>query len=176
MLTLSWTRVVARAGTDPARVRARLWQALLHKAEQPLDYVPAITRVRVMERYEDGFLREIHRGDRLFLQRVTPDEPTGTITFRHLNTPDIAAIRNELRETPTGHFTLTLTLTLTDAHPTEVSYWKREFSETLDAVAATLRADLSTPGRPPATSDDFPPEQESPSRRLVRDEETFPND
>ncbi|MCX3059247.1 AtaL-like protein [Streptomyces beihaiensis] len=141
MLTLSWTRVVAGAtGAERTRVRARLWQALLHKAEQPQQYVPAITRARVVERRPDGFLREVRRCERVFLQRVTANERDGVIVFRHLNTPDIAVIRNELREDPPGRFTLTVALVLTDAGRHDARAWHRDFTETVDAVTAALRA------------------------------------
>ncbi|MEV8552335.1 AtaL-like protein [Streptomyces glaucescens] len=149
MLTLSWTHVIARAAdAERARVRARLWRALLHKAERPQEYVPAISEARILERYPDGFLREVRRGERVFLQRVTPEEAAGLITFRHLNTPDIAAIRNELCEDPPGRFALTVTLTLTGARTDpaaerELRSWDRDFALTVEAVTAALRAGLA---------------------------------
>lgn len=154
MLTLSWTRVIARAAdAERARVRARLWRALLRKAERPQEYVPAISEARIVERYADGFLREVRRGERVFLQRVTPDEANGLITFRHLNTPDIAAIRNQLREDPPGRFALTVSLTLTGDRTDaavgdrDLRAWDSDFARTVEAVTAVLRAGLADDAR-----------------------------
>ncbi|NXY96171.1 DUF1857 family protein [Streptomyces sp. BR123] len=147
MLTLSWTRPVVDAGQKgcPAPTRGSLWQALLHKAEFPTGYVPAITECRIKERYADGFLREIRRGDLTFLQRVTPQERTGRITYRHLDDTDIAEIRNEIGEDGEGRLTLTLSITLTDRPAATVlaqNPWLRDldtdFHGTLDAMTEVL--------------------------------------
>ncbi|MFD0272044.1 AtaL-like protein [Streptomyces sp. NPDC127106] len=147
MLTLSWTRPIVSAGQDgcPAPTRESLWQALLHKAEFPTGYVPAITECRINERCTDGFVREIRRGDLTFLQRVTPQESAGRITYRHLNDTDIAEIRNEIGEDAEGRLTLTLSITLTDRPAAAVlaqNPWLRDldtdFHGTLDAMTEVL--------------------------------------
>ncbi|MEU5808788.1 AtaL-like protein [Streptomyces sp. NPDC004244] len=147
MLTLSWTRPVVHAGQSgcPAPTRESLWQALLHKAEFPTGYVPAISECRISERYTDGFLREIRRGDLTFLQRVTPQESAGRITYRHLDDTDIAEIRNEIGEDGEGRLTLTLSITLTDRPAAVVlaqNPWLRDldtdFHGTLDAMTEVL--------------------------------------
>ncbi|MFD7624471.1 AtaL-like protein [Streptomyces sp. NPDC059851] len=147
MLTLSWTRPIVGAGQRgcPTPTRESLWQALLHKAEFPTGYVPAITECRINERYTDGFLREIRRGDLTFLQRVTPQESAGRITYRHLDDTDIAEIRNEIGEDEEGRLTLTLSITLTDRPAAAVlaqNPWLRDldsdFHGTLDAMTEVL--------------------------------------
>ncbi|WP_371644192.1 MULTISPECIES: AtaL-like protein [unclassified Streptomyces] len=152
MLTLSWTRPVVGAAQKgcPAPTRESLWQALLHKAEFPTGYVPAITECRINERYADGFLREIRRGELTFLQRVTPQESAGRITYRHLNDTDIAEIRNEIGEDEDGRLTLTLSITLTDrpaaailAQNTYLRDLDSDFHGTLDAMTEVLRDVLS---------------------------------
>ncbi|WP_328763241.1 AtaL-like protein [Streptomyces sp. NBC_00272] len=152
MLTLSWTRPVVGAAQKgcPAPTRESLWQALLHKAEFPTGYVPAITECRINERYADGFLREIRRGELTFLQRVTPQESAGRITYRHLNDTDIAEIRNEIGEDEDGRLTLTLSITLTDrpaaailAQNTYLRDLDSDFHGTLDAMTEVLRDILS---------------------------------
>ncbi|MBB5119947.1 SRPBCC family protein [Streptomyces eurocidicus] len=148
MITLSWTRQVNTAGEagKPATTRGQLWRALLHKAEHPVGYVPAITSCRILERYGDGFLREATRGDRTLVQRVTPDETSGRITFRHTDASDLHTITNQIGEDAHGNLTLTLSITLTDA-PSEAvlgqnSYLREldtDFAVTLDAMTAVLR-------------------------------------
>ncbi|MFC5147492.1 AtaL-like protein [Streptomyces aureoversilis] len=158
MITLSWTRKVdtaadtvdtADAGVitgTPGTTREQLWRVLLHKAENPVGYVPAITECRVLERYEDGFLREARRGSRLLVQRVTPDEAAGRITFRHADSSDLAVITNQVGEDEDGDLTLTLSITLTEAPSSAVlrenSYLHEldsDFAATLDAMTAVLR-------------------------------------
>ncbi|MBC3840316.1 DUF1857 family protein [Streptacidiphilus sp. 4-A2] len=115
-ITLSWTRVVDTAADEGERVtREALWEAMLHKAENPVGYVPAITECRVVERYPDGgYLREAHRGKRILRQRVKPDKAAWRITFRSSDTTDFAEIANQVGETGDGRLTLTLLLTLTE--------------------------------------------------------------
>ncbi|TDU77090.1 AtaL-like protein [Streptomyces sp. KS 21] len=153
MLTLSWTRPVVGAAQEgcPAPTRESLWQALLHKAEFPTGYVPAITDCRINERYPDGFLREIRRGGLTFLQRVTPQESAGRITYRHLDDTDIAEIRNEIGEDEDGRLTLTLSITLTDrpaaailAQNTYLRDLDCDFHGTLDAMTEVLRQVMAT--------------------------------
>ncbi|MFE5870641.1 AtaL-like protein [Streptomyces roseifaciens] len=162
MITLSWTRKVDTADTavagdaadaldaagtgTPCTTRERLWRVLLHKAENPVGYVPAISECRVLERYEDGFLREARRGSRLLVQRVTPNEAAGRITFRHTDSSDLAVITNQVGEDEDGDLTLTLSITLTEAPSSAVlrenSYLHEldaDFAATLDAMTAVLR-------------------------------------
>ncbi|MGK5733296.1 AtaL-like protein [Streptomyces sp. URMC 124] len=151
MITLSWTRKVDAAETGDATgtsctTRERLWRALLHKAENPVGYVPAISECRVLERYDDGFLREARRGSQLLVQRVTPDAAAGRITFRHADASDLAVITNQMGEDEDGDLTLTLSITLTDAPSSAVlrenSYLHEldaDFAATLDAMTAVLR-------------------------------------
>ncbi|MEV4190113.1 AtaL-like protein [Streptomyces toxytricini] len=147
MLTLSWTRPVVCAGQSgsPGPTRESLWRALLHKAEFPTGYVPAITQCRINERYPDGFLREIRRGNSTFLQRVIPQESAGRITYRHLDDTDIAEIRNEIGEDADGRLTLTLSITLTErpvaavlAQNTYLRDLDADFHATLDAMTEGL--------------------------------------
>ncbi len=149
MITLSWTRPVDTASEQgrAATTRGQLWKVLLDKAENPVGYVPAITESRIVERYADGFLREAKRGERgTLVQRVTPDETNGRITFRHVDGSDLAMIRNEIGEDESGRLTLTLSLTLDTESSAAVlaqnSYLREldaDFSVTLDDMTAVLR-------------------------------------
>ncbi|MFE4515532.1 AtaL-like protein [Kitasatospora sp. NPDC056783] len=147
-ITLSWTRLVNSPDNDPAEAvgRGEVWQAMLHKAEEPVSYVPAITASTIEERYEVGYLRRAERGERVLVQRVTPDEQAGRITFTSDNTTDFAEIVNQLGETPAGELTLTLLLTLTEEaseratrEPEYLADITSDFTETADAMTARLR-------------------------------------
>jgi hypothetical protein len=51
-----------------------LWRILHEKAEHPEDYLPGVEQTKILERYEDGFLREtVTRGMRIVEQ----------VEFRH---------------------------------------------------------------------------------------------
>ncbi|MCP3755161.1 AtaL-like protein [Streptomyces sp. TBY4] len=148
MLTLSWTRPVVDTAQEGrgSPTRENLWQALLHKAEHPMDYVPAIVECRIHERYPDGLLREIRRGEHTFLQRVTAHKSAGLIVYRHLDHTDIAEIRNEIGRDEEGRLTLTLSITLSGARTDVVldqnPYLRdldSDFHGTLDAMTAVLR-------------------------------------
>ncbi|MCX4779710.1 AtaL-like protein [Streptomyces sp. NBC_01264] len=155
MLTLSWTRPVVDAGQEGhgGPTREKLWQALLHKAEHPTDYVPAIAECRIHDRYADGLLREIRRGQHTFLQRVTAQESAGRIVYRYLDHTDITEIRNEIGEDGEGRLTLTLSITLTEDRTAAVleqnpylRHLDDDFHGTLDAMTAVLRQVSTEPG------------------------------
>lgn len=86
-----------------------------------------------------------------FLQRVTPQESAGRITYRHLDDTDIAEIRNEIGEDEDGRLTLTLSITLTDrpaaailAQNTYLRDLDCDFHGTLDAMTEVLRQVMTT--------------------------------
>ncbi|MFE4973803.1 AtaL-like protein [Kitasatospora sp. NPDC056651] len=142
MLTISWTRVIDGMDWETHRAPTRdgLWRAMLHKAENPVLYVPAITSSRIVERYPDGFLRESRRGERFLVQRVTPNESAGVITFRHRDSTDLSVIRNQIGTDDTGRLTLTLSITL-DEGPTETALSQSEYLRDLDSdFCGTLKA------------------------------------
>jgi hypothetical protein len=113
MIKMSWTAVVDDLADPHARKadREQVWQSLLAKAENPLGYVPPITECRILERYEDGFLREIIRNGSRLVQRVTP-VPTERIVFTHLDDPEVASITNILDEDDQGRLTFTIEIEL----------------------------------------------------------------
>ena len=93
----------------------QLWTSLVHKAENPVGYVPAITEAKVVERYSDGFLREILVRDELrYRERVTL-VPRKRVVFDQLDDPLHSLITNELGQGADGGFTYTLRVTLSPA-------------------------------------------------------------
>lgn len=69
-----------------ALTRAQLWRGLEMKAENPLDFVPGMESCHIVERYPDGFLREVVlRGDRL-RERIT-FTPQMQVHFQRVGIP-----------------------------------------------------------------------------------------
>src|SRR5262245_424871 len=65
MYAISETVPVNPAGITPVLSKSQVWQGLVMKAENALPFVPAMESCEIVERYGDGFLREIVlRGDR----------------------------------------------------------------------------------------------------------------
>lgn len=67
--------------TDVHAALATVWQLLHDRIENPRDYLPGILAAKVLERYDDGVLREIATEGMVIRERVTIDEPNGTITY-----------------------------------------------------------------------------------------------
>jgi hypothetical protein len=75
MYAISATREVNPAGVVPVLTADQVWRGLVMKAENALPFVKAMEQCRVVERYHDGFLREIVlRGVRM-TERITLTPP-----------------------------------------------------------------------------------------------------
>lgn len=71
MYAISETVPVNPAGATTVLSKSQVWQGLVMKAENALPFVPAMESCEIVERYSDGFLREIVlRGDRM-RERIT---------------------------------------------------------------------------------------------------------
>lgn len=105
---------------DPALPRidaAQLWEILVHKAQNPVPYVPSITSAKVLKRSEDEreFVRQIVlRGQTTVRERVTLQERR-RIVFEQMDNPDLTTITNAIGEDEHGRLTFTLTGTLSSA-------------------------------------------------------------
>lgn len=58
-----------------------VWELLLLKAEYPQNYLPGVVETRWLEKYADGFLREVRTEGMVIRERVTVDEPKGEIRY-----------------------------------------------------------------------------------------------
>lgn len=67
--------------------RKTVWQLLLDKVENPDSYIPGVTEVNILERYEDGVLREVRTQGMVLKERVTLDEAHGEIRYLLLEHP-----------------------------------------------------------------------------------------
>ncbi|MFE0643191.1 SRPBCC family protein [Streptomyces sp. NPDC058877] len=146
MAIYSWTLPVAGPGENPVRPDAdQVWEGLVHKAENPSPYVPAVTDCRVLERHDDGFLREITVRDAERIQERVTFEERERVIFQPVNDPCIEQIVNELGTDASGLPTLTLRITLSAAgveKAEQTRYFlhetKRYFSDALGFIVEGL--------------------------------------
>lgn len=95
----------------PGLDREQLWAGLVRKAEDPVPFVPAITRCRVLSRTEDGLVREILlRGARV-RERVT-FFPRDAVRFDRLSGPVLGTIWNRIEVAEDGACSLRFTFEL----------------------------------------------------------------
>ncbi|QQQ79558.1 DUF1857 family protein [Saccharothrix sp. 6-C] len=129
---------------DPAGPRPdfdEIWRSMLHKAENPVEFVPSITECRVVERYDDGFVREVvFWGVDRVLERVTPERERGRILFEVIDHPEMVMITNELTEDATGRYSFTLTYVLSEGRGAKL----RAESEFIDKFEDVIRETAAT--------------------------------
>jgi hypothetical protein len=93
----------------------QLWELMVHKAANPVSYVPSITKAEVLERFDDGFVRQIVlREEHTVRERIRLDGKR-RIVFEQLDNPNLTQITNEIGEDEQGRLTFTLTATLSAA-------------------------------------------------------------
>ncbi|GAB2483213.1 hypothetical protein GCM10027063_26670 [Promicromonospora xylanilytica] len=124
----------------------RLWEILVHKAANPVSYVPSITAAVVLERFDDGFTREIELRENQTVRERVSLEPRSRIVFTQLDNPHLETITNEIGEDDQGRLTFTFTATLS---PAGVEHSRREsgfvaendllFYDTARATVTTAR-------------------------------------
>lgn len=136
------------AGDEASRPvgRDRLWDLLVHKAAHPVAFVPSITRAEVVEKFDDGFVREIVLRDEVTVRERVRLEPQRRIVFEQLDNPDLVAITNEIGQDESDRLTFTFTAALS-AHGlarsrTEVGFVAENdllFYDTARATINTIR-------------------------------------
>jgi Domain of unknown function (DUF1857) len=67
--------------------RETVWQLLVDKVEKPAGYIPGVTDVKIVERYDDGVLREVRTQGMVMKERVTLDEAHGEVRYLLLEHP-----------------------------------------------------------------------------------------
>lgn len=132
-----------------------VWRGLLWKAENPMPFVPSITRCEVVERTRDGFLREILDFGEPIRELVTV-EPKRRITFERLTGRIVGTIVNEIEKDANGHVSLRFTFALEikgaePDGPEEKEVRTKMGAGYLNAVHTTLAAvrRFKTDGTPP---------------------------
>lgn len=92
-----------------------LWDILVHKAANPVPYVPSITSAKVLRRAENEFVREIVLRETVTVREQVTLVPRRRIVFAQLDNPDLTAITNEIGEDERGRLTFRFTATLSAA-------------------------------------------------------------
>ncbi|WP_341529584.1 AtaL-like protein [Nostoc sp. UHCC 0302] len=65
-----------------------VWEVLLDKMQNPQPYIPhKVEELKILERYENGILREIRTPGMHMKEKVTVDQQTGKITFTVVDHP-----------------------------------------------------------------------------------------
>lgn len=111
MYAISHSFEVNAAGEAAPINRAQMWKGLVMKAEDAAPFVPAMKECRILERYDDGFLREVHLRGVVMRERIvfTPDVE---VYFERVDPPDGGWITNVLSDSDRG-LMLTFTFGLT---------------------------------------------------------------
>jgi hypothetical protein len=114
MFTYSASIDVNPPGSAIVLTHPQVWRGLEIKAEAAIPFVPGMTHCEVLERYDDGFLREVViRGERL-QERITFTAPN-QVHFLRVNSPNNAGwITNLISESEHG---LLLTFTFAVRFP-----------------------------------------------------------
>jgi hypothetical protein len=102
MYALSASFEVNPAGVKPVLTPQQVWQGLVMKAENALPFVHAMDACRVIERYDNGFLREIKLRGVVMTERITFTPPV-EVYFERVDAKGYDGwITNVISEGPTG--------------------------------------------------------------------------
>jgi Domain of unknown function (DUF1857) len=129
---------------QPPLTRGLVWRGLVMKAENPLPFVPVISSCKVLERRDNGLLREIvDKGDTI--TEVVTFQPERTVKFERTSGRVLGTILNEIIEDGDGDLALKFTFTLTVDGVAAGSAEEKEFAGQMEsgylmAVWATLDA------------------------------------
>ncbi len=91
--------------------REQMWKGLVMKAEYAVPFVPAMEDCKIIERYPDGFLREIHLRGTVMRERII-FTPEVQVYFKRIDPVDGGWITNVLSDSDRG-LILTFTFALT---------------------------------------------------------------
>ena len=90
--------------------RAQMWKGLVQKAEYAVPFVPAMKECEVIERFEDGFIRQISLRGKTVRERIT-FTPEVQVHFQRIESADNGWITNVLSDSERG-LALTFTFAL----------------------------------------------------------------
>ena len=110
MYAVSISMEVNPSGVKPALTLEKLWRGLEIKAEDPVPFVPGMESCKIVNRTNDGFVREVVVRGKTFQEALTFTPPV-QIRYKRLKGEDSGWIMNTLSEGPTG-FLLTYTIAL----------------------------------------------------------------
>ena len=144
MVHASRTIKVNADPSEPKLTRELVWRGLVMKAENPLPFVPVITKCTVRERGPDRLTREIVDKDDTIVENVA-FHPQHMVKFERVSGRVLGTILNEIIEDDDGDLALRFTFTLSVDGIAAGSAAESEFAANMEqgylmAVAATLEA------------------------------------
>ena len=110
MYSFAHTVPVNPPGASPILSWDELWRGLVRKAEDPVGFVNGMESSTVLERSEDGLVREAVYRDTRIRERVSFQEPD-SVRFEQIDTEAPGAVTNEIADGKDG-LELTFTFTL----------------------------------------------------------------
>ncbi len=141
MYAVSKSMEVNPPGVRPALSLREVWRGLEIKSEDPVPFVPGMESSKIVERTDDGFVREVVVRGQTFHEALTFTPPV-QIRYKRMKGEDSGWIMNTLSEGPAGLLlTYTIALSFTGVWPgTEVE--KEKGDEVLFNYANALRQTL----------------------------------
>ncbi len=138
MYAISVSMEVNPPGVKPVLTLGEVWRGLEIKAEDPVAFVPGMESCKIVNRTNDGFVREVVVRGKTFQEALTFTPPV-QIRYKRLKSEDSGWIMNTLSEGPTGFLlTYTIALSFTGVWPgTEEE--KKKGEEVLFNYANALR-------------------------------------
>ena len=124
--------------------RSLVWRGLVMKAENPLPFVPVISSCQILERRNDGLVREIvDKGDAI--TEIVTFHPERMVKFERTSGRVLGTILNEIIEDGDGDLALKFTFTLSIEGVAPGSAEEEQFVSQMEAgylmaVQATLKA------------------------------------
>ncbi len=67
--------------------RETVWRLLVDKVENPAGYIPGVVETKILERYDDGVVREIRAQGMVVREKVTLNEAAGEVSYLLLEHP-----------------------------------------------------------------------------------------
>lgn len=143
MYAISVSMEVNPPGVKPLLTLGELWRGLEAKAEDPVPFVPGMESCKIVDRTDDGFIREVVVRGNTFQEALTFTPPV-QIRYKRLKGEDSGWIMNTLSEGPTGFLlTYTIALSFTGVWPGSDEE-KQKGDEVLINYANALRQTLES--------------------------------
>lgn len=131
MIEMSTDQLPVPPGADLQLTRDDVWRGLVWKAEVPMAFAVQIVDCVILQRFDDGFLREIQSltptGEVERAQERIIMAPQESMTFLRLSGSSVGRVVNEIGERPSGelfmqfHFILAVA-GLSHGSPAEHAY------------------------------------------------------
>jgi hypothetical protein len=130
------------AKDEPALDAHQLWHGLVLKSEDPIHFVRGITACHILQRFDDGLVREVVLRGSVVRERIVY-RPGEAVIFVRLNGAELGMIRNEIVHDPEQGLCLRFTFDLevegiAAGSAEEAAFAQRMQDDYLRAVQATV--------------------------------------